>query len=129
MKYYGYRRVQRGPVENDITTIIIQPLNARAACQQAIIMHWESYCAKNKECMGVHEESGRFIPVHFHTRSFSYPCIFIPVRCTRASAQGVHVWGVWGVCVCVCVCGHSCDQCGNYRTPVVMHVCIRRQSC
>ena len=55
MKYYGHQRVQRGPVENDITTVIIQPLHARAACQQAIIMHGEGNCAKNKECMGVHE--------------------------------------------------------------------------
>ena len=41
-------------MENDITTIVIQPLHARAACQQAIIMHGEGYCAKNKECMGVY---------------------------------------------------------------------------
>ena len=38
--YYGHRRVQRCPVGNDIT-IIIQPLYARAACQQAIIIHGE----------------------------------------------------------------------------------------
>ena len=37
------------------STIIIQPLQARAACQQAIIAHGEGYCAKNKECMGVHD--------------------------------------------------------------------------
>ena len=45
----------KGPVENDITAIIIQRLHTRAACQQDIIMHGEGSCAKNKECMGVHD--------------------------------------------------------------------------
>ena len=63
--------------------------------------------------VSVERVSGRFIPVHFHPRSFSYPCTFIPVHfhtrkmymiiCTNGCVcvGGGCGWG-WG-CVCVCV--------------------------
>ena len=45
--------------------------------------------------------SERFMPVHFHTQSFSYPCTFIPVRYKVICTMLVN--SVWRVCVWVCV--------------------------
>ena len=65
----------------------------------------------------------RFILVHFHPQSFSYPCTFIHVRFTWSSAQiCVCVWG-GGVCVVPFIHATSVE------TTIVMYVCIRRQSC
>ena len=73
--------------------------------------------------------SGRFIPVHFHTQYFSYPCTFIPMH--------FHTRKMYTVMCHKCVCvwfihAIRADECGNYRTPcsyACICVCIRKQSC